>query len=81
MTFRYEYNGKLTCPCMCVHDPNNPWTMTDGIHFDVAGSAMTDKNIEGCAWYEDTGMLYIDWQNELSPADKAILDAIVEANS
>ena len=53
----------------------------NGIHTDVAASAMVDKNIGGCRWDEDSEILLVVWQNELSADDKNILDGIVAAHS
>jgi len=65
----YEYNGKVTEPSL------------NQFHNNVANSLMTNKNIEGCRWDEDTELLSVFWQDALSTDDKAILDGIVESNS
>ena len=55
-----------------------------GINTDVQASAMTDKSYEYARWDEDekvpaNSVLSVYFTNSLSPADKAILDAIIAA--
>jgi len=65
----YDYPNKITCPNM------------EGIHTDVAASAMADKAITGCRWDESDDILHVIFDNTLSGADKTILDGIVANNS
>jgi hypothetical protein len=51
------------------------------VHVDIAGSAMTDKNIEYCRWDETEAHVHVCMQSELSGGDKTILDGIVADNS
>lgn len=53
----------------------------DGIHADVAASAMTDKDILYCLWTEADATLRVTWARALSSADKALLDEIVDERS
>jgi len=55
--------------------PTPPYT--DILSKRIEESAMTDKSYEYCSWDEDTGELEIFFTNDLSPADKLILDDIV----
>ena len=52
-----------------------------GIHTDVAASTMTNKNIQGCTWDEDSTSLKVDFDVTLSSSDKTELDTIVTNNS
>ena len=75
----YDYADKTSSPNL------------DGIHTDVAASAMTDKAISFCRWDEEcvdgscsppcTGHLHVVFTTELSGGDKTILDGIVSDNS
>jgi len=47
------------------------------IKLDIDNSAMTDKNVIGFRWDEDTEILKIEWNEELSEGDKTILDNII----
>lgn len=60
-----DYTGKTV-------EPNLPQ-----IHTDVAASAMTNKNIQGCRWDDDVDVLKVFFDAALSGADKTILDGIV----
>ena len=51
------------------------------IHIAVAESLMTNKTILYCIWKESTSYLVIYFENEISVADKLILDSIVVAVS
>jgi len=66
MLFEYQYND--------ITERKN----TSGILAEVGTSVMTNKSIEYCSWKQSTAILYIFFTNELNPADKAILDNIVE---
>ena len=55
--------------------------MKHPIHIAVAESLMTNKTILYCIWKESTSYLVIYFENEISVADKLILDSIVVAVS
>jgi len=58
-------------------DFHDGWVI-DSIKTDILESSMTDKNIEWGRWDEDLELLSLMFTDELSPADKIILDQIVE---
>ncbi len=53
----------------------------DGINVDVASSTMTNKNIQGSSWHEDSTALKVEFDVSLSIDDKNDLDTIVTNNS
>lgn len=55
--------------------------MISGIHYDVANSEMTNKNIEYCNWIESEEKLCVYFSSSLSTEDKNLLDTIVFNNS
>jgi len=61
----YEYTLDHLC-CLCC------------IHSGVANSTMGDKSLSYCNWDNSIGLLSAVFENELSDADKAKLDVIVE---
>lgn len=52
--------------------------LLDAIHDQVEASSMTDKSIIGCSWSESTKLLEVEFEAELTAADKTALDSIVE---
>lgn len=62
----YYYNGKTVSPDL------------GQLESDIASSAMSDKSIVWSRWDEDESKITLDFENELSPTDKAILDGLVE---
>jgi len=65
----YFYENKINSPNL------------DGIHSDVASSAMTDKAIEWCRWDKATENLKVVFTNSLSAEDKTLLDTVISNNS
>lgn len=78
----YDYTGIETQPNIATwgYNPEGQLVLISGIQYDVANSEMTDKGIVSGTWWHDTALLRLVFTNELSSADKTILDAIVEAN-
>ena len=65
----YEYTNITTAP-----DLNQ-------IEIDIENSSMTDKAHDGGRWDEDTAILQMFFDNELSAGDKTILDGIISDNT
>jgi len=76
---KYEYENIVDEPNLATCDEEG--TLISGIHYDVENSAMTDKSIEFCTWWERDSKLEVVFTNELSAGDKTLLDQIVDANS
>lgn len=75
----YEYENIVDEPNLATCDEEG--VLISGIHYDVGNSAMTDKAIEGCTWFQRDSKLEVTFTNELSVDDKAILDGIVGNNT
>jgi len=61
----YEYTDIVNSPRL------------DIIHCCVCNSEMLNKTIEYCRWDKSTKILIINFTNELSVDDKALLDTII----
>jgi len=74
----YEYPNKSTAPNWATFEDD---VLVSGIYKGIIDSEMTDKNTAGFRWDKDTEILYLFWQDTLSPGDKTILDGIVADNT
>ena len=79
MSFEYEYENITSKPNIWTGDEYGE--LCSGIHYDVLVSTMDNKNIQWCCWNEKDEILHVFWDVELSEADKAKLDTIVEDNT
>ena len=75
---KYQYKDIVTEPDLLSLDLND--IACSGIEYDIENSEMTNKAVEYCRWDEETSILIIVFDVELSISDKNLLDDIVEKN-
>ena len=75
----YTYNDILSVDIATWNEAGD--NMLSGIHYDVANSEMSDKDICHCRWDEDGSLLIVCFDNSLSEEDEGLLDEIVSGNS